>query len=65
MSLFCGCTQLTITPTRFAGLGFTQVVRASWRMVDLSTDAVIGPQYKTKTELLADLPRFAAERGFV
>jgi hypothetical protein len=32
--------------------------------VDAETGRQIGPGYKTKAELLADLERFATERGF-
>ena len=49
--------------TRFAGLGYILVCDACWRFVDLSDNrsATVGPQYRTKAELLADLQRYARE----
>lgn len=60
-------------PTRFPFLGVSQVERSLWRIVCLDWDgggtsprapACIGPQYRTKGELLGDLRRFAEERGY-
>ncbi len=53
-------------PTRFEGLGYRMDAPGLWRFVDTSDgmEATIGPQYKTKLELLADLGNFAQERGF-
>lgn len=50
-------------PTRYKELG-TLKCDTCYRIVDRSTMAVIGPLYKTKIELLADLNHFAAERGY-
>ncbi len=47
--------------TRYPGLGYTQVLRDLWRVVDMSTGAHVGPHYRTKTELMADLPRYAQD----
>lgn len=33
-------------------------------MTDSTNHAVVGPHYKTRTELLADLERYAKEYGF-
>lgn len=64
MAIYSGMIQLTITKTRFNGLGFTNVGTGYWRMLDTATEEFIGSHYKTKSELLADLPNFAKERGF-
>jgi hypothetical protein len=47
--------------TRFEPLGYQHVARGLWRCVDLETGAHVGPQYRTKAELLADLPRYARD----
>jgi hypothetical protein len=49
--------------TRFKELNYTKCAANLWRIVDAETDATIGPHYKTKTELLADLARYAKEYG--
>lgn len=56
--------KVKIRPTRFQGLGYALWVE--WRVWDISTErpAPIGPHYKTKMELLADIDRLAQERGF-
>ena len=46
--------------TRFPELGFTKTVK-DWRFVDTSTGSVVGKQYHSKLELLADLTRYAKE----
>lgn len=48
--------------TRYPELGYVHSV-GCWRIVDMSTGDVIGPQYKTRAELLADLQRYAALFG--
>ena len=35
-----------------------------WRVIDLQTGAAIGPQYVYRSELLADLDRFAEVYGY-
>lgn len=49
--------------TKFAGLGFLQLRPGLWRVVNTDKEgerpAVIGPLYRTREELLADLPRYA------
>ena len=49
--------------TRFEELGYTKIDTNLWRIVSLEDGAVIGPQYRTKTELLCDLERYATEYG--
>lgn len=49
------------TATRFAQLGYRQDFRACWRVVDLESGSSVGPQYRTRAELLADLERYARE----
>jgi len=48
--------------TRFSELSYDQF-GSDWRFIDNSTGCAIGPYYKTKTELLADLERFAVQFG--
>lgn len=51
--------------TRFPGLGFIQQGPSLWRVVDIhdgeNTTRVVGPQYSSKSTLLADLDRYAHE----
>jgi len=54
--------QTTDTPTRFPELGYRKTGNV-WRIVDRSTGEAVGPQYRTRAELLADLPRFAEQFG--
>lgn len=52
--------------TRFAELEYEKHGADLWRIVDVTDPrrpAAVGPQYKTKAELLADLERFAAVFG--
>lgn len=51
--------------TRYAGLGYRKDAPNLWRFVDRETNASIGAQYRTRVELLADVERFASERGFI
>lgn len=56
-------------PTRYKELGYMEQDKGLWRLVAMPTPgldddyAVVGPQYKTKAELMADLPRYAREYG--
>ena len=65
-----GVNEIKISKTRFAGLGFANINPAGaavWRVIDLhdaGREAVVGPIYKTKAELLADLDRYAASWGY-
>ena len=55
----------TIRPTRFAILGYRQDAAQLWRIYSMDGDRphAVGPHYRTKTELLADLERYAQEYG--
>ena len=57
----CGCTPTR--PTRYAALGYRQDSSGIWRIVAVEGDASVGPYYRTKFELLADLDRYAREYG--
>lgn len=68
-----GMTQMTqvkfakLSPlhhTRFAGLGFRKFGQ-DWRFVALDGGDLcfVGPYYKSKAELLADLPNYAMQYG--
>ena len=50
-------------PTRYPELGYRQDAPGLWRIVATDGNASVGPQYRSKTELLADLERFATEYG--
>lgn len=49
------------SPTRFKELGYRKTMPGLWRFVDAETGADVGPQYRTKAELLADLERYARD----
>lgn len=58
---------MRIHKTRFDRLGYANVCPGIWQFIDLiepCAPAQIGRLYATKAELLADLERFAQERGF-
>jgi hypothetical protein len=53
-----------VRETAYPALGFVKQAEDLWRIVDRqSEDAPIGPLYKSRSELLADLVRFAGEYG--
>ncbi len=51
--------------TRFKELGYAKHAPNLWRILDSDTGAAIGPHYRTKAELLADLERYAREYGLL
>ena len=53
----------SVRPTRYAELGYCRHAADLWRIIALDTNSAVGPQYKTKAELLGDLARYAAEYG--
>jgi len=55
--------NLTIHKTRFAELGFTRLEKSCWRFIDTTTGANVGPFYRSKAELIADMARYAASFG--
>jgi len=52
-----------IHSTRYPELGYANHAPSLWRIIDMETGAVIGPHYKSKAELLADLDRYARVFG--
>lgn len=50
--------------TRFSMLGYKKEAPGQWSFYDLATNASIGTKYTTQLELLADINRFAEERGY-
>ena len=52
-------------PTRVKGLQYNTFGPGDWRFVDAETQATIGEIYRTRAELMADLDRFAYDRGFM
>ncbi len=73
MAMFNGVNEIKIHSTQYAGLGYANTNPAGvalWRVIDKhdvpegGREGVVGPQYKSKAELLADLPRYAATWGY-
>lgn len=52
---------LTVRPTRFPELGYARIDATTWMFVDAESGKQVGPQYRTKGGLLADLTRYALE----
>jgi hypothetical protein len=57
---------MNVRRTRIAGLGFSNTRPGTWRFVDIHEGVtrplrLVGPNYATKDELLADLDRYARE----
>lgn len=50
-------------PTRYKELGYRNDAPGLWRIVTTEDNQAVGPFYVTKTELLADLSRYAKEYG--
>lgn len=53
----------TIRPTRYKNLGYRQDDKDLWRFYDMETESSVGYQYKSKSELMGDLERYAKEYG--
>ena len=53
----------TIRPTRYEALGYRQDGPGLWRIYARDGDAAVGPHYASRTELLADLARYAKDYG--
>ena len=51
------------TRTRYPELGYRKEAPTLWRIVAIDGESAVGPFYRTKAELLADLNRYAAEYG--
>jgi hypothetical protein len=70
MAMFNGVNEIKIHSTQYAGLGYANTNPAGvalWRVIDQhdkGREASVGPLYKSKAELLADLPRYAATWGY-
>ena len=52
-----------VRDTRFPELGYKQIDLNCWMVIDKSDYRQVGPQYRTKAELLADLERYAVAFG--
>ena len=58
--------SMQVRQTRYQAFGYRQDGPSLWRVydiTDLDSPAAVGPQYRTKGELLADLQRYAEEYG--
>jgi hypothetical protein len=70
MTMYNGVNKITIQSTQYAGLGFANTNPAGvpcWRVIDRhdeAREASVGPLYKSKAELLEDLPRYAKTWGY-
>lgn len=53
-----------IKNTRFTQLAYTCEAPKQWSIIDKETSAAIGSKYTSEIELLADIERFANERGY-
>ena len=49
--------------TRYLELAYEHIMPNLWRIVATDTGQAIGPYYRTKVELLADLWRYAHDYG--
>ena len=49
--------------TRYAQLCYEEQDTNLWRIIDTDTRAAVGPHYKSRAELFADLDRFARAFG--
>ncbi len=54
---------MNVRKTRFPELGYTQLSTDLWRIVSTDGNQCVGPEYRTKAELLADLSRYATDYG--
>lgn len=50
-------------PIRYKELYYDKYGPGLWRFIDAATGAVVGPQYATQAELLADVERYAGVFG--
>ncbi len=50
-------------PTRYKELGYKQLDRGLWRILTTEDGAAVGPLYRSRAELLADLDRYADAYG--
>lgn len=56
-----------VIKTRYRLLGYQRQGSRpwwAWRIIDLQTGHPIGPQYRSRSELLGDLDRFASVYGY-
>ncbi len=56
--------ECRIRPTQFHEFGYSETSPGLWRiwsLEDPAHPATVGPHYRTKAELLADLDRYARE----
>jgi len=52
-----------MTQTRYVELAYEQHDTNWWRIIDTDRQVTVGPHYRSRAELLADLDRFAQEYG--
>jgi len=49
--------------TRYPELGYAEIERNCWRIVATEDGQCVGPFYRTKFELMADLGNYAKQYG--
>ena len=54
---------MTYQKTRYGELGYTKLAPGMWTFVATDTGAQVGTMYRTKSEMLADLHRYATSWG--
>lgn len=54
---------MKVCQTRFPELGYAKIDARCWRIIDTSSGSAVGPQYRTRAELLSDLERYARAFG--
>jgi len=66
MKLYNGINQIKIKRTREAEMGYGKIATGCWRFISLQDGraSVVGHQYATKDELLADCERYLTEWGY-
>lgn len=49
---------MTIHPTKYAEIGYACTAPSLWRFIDVETGKEVGPQYRSRHELLADVDSY-------
>ena len=59
-----GQTSVLVHETSYYNLGYGYLGENRWQFIELSTEKLIGPFYRTRSDLVADISRFARSQGF-
>ena len=52
---------MTVHSTRFNAIGYAKIRPGYWSFIAQDDKVQVGPQYRSKAEMLADLTRYAAD----